>query len=60
MAKEPSRASVEALATPADELREQTIVANLLMGNDKTVNTCKVRNDRALGKAKSLVCYMKS
>ena len=57
MAKEPSRDSVEALATPADELREQTIVANLLMGNDKTVNTYNVRNDRALRKAKSLVCY---
>jgi hypothetical protein len=57
MAKEPAKGSVEALATPAEELREQTIIANLMMGNDKTVNTYKVRNDRALSKAKSLVCY---
>ncbi len=57
MAKEVPKGSVEALATPADELHQQTIIANLLMGDDKTVNSYKVRNDRALSKAKSLVCY---
>lgn len=57
MAKEAPKGSVEELATPAEQLREETIIANLLMGDDKTVNTYKVRNDRALSKAKSLVCY---
>ena len=49
--------SVHALSAPAAELQEQAILANLLMGTDKTVNTYAVRNDRALRKAKSLVCY---
>jgi hypothetical protein len=57
MAKEAPKGSVEELTTPAEELREQTIIATLLMGDDKTVNTYRVRNDRALSKAKSLVCY---
>jgi hypothetical protein len=57
MAKEAPAGSVQALSAPAAELQEQAILANLLMGNDKTVNTYAVRNDRALRKAKSLVCY---
>ena len=57
MAKEAPKGSVEALSTPAGELQEQAIIANLLMGGDKAVNSYKVRNDRALSKAKSLVCY---
>lgn len=57
MAKEAPQGSVEALATPPDELHEQTIVANLMMGGDKEVNSYTVRNDRALRRAKSLVCY---
>ncbi|MCK9687272.1 AHH domain-containing protein [Scleromatobacter humisilvae] len=57
MAKEVPKGSVQALAAPAAELQEQAILANLLMRNDRTVNTYAVRNDRALRKAKSLVCY---
>lgn len=57
MAKNLPDDGANALSTPAGELHEQTIIANLLMGSDKTVNSYEVRNDRALRKAKSLVCY---
>lgn len=57
MAKEAPPGSVHALSAPAAELQEQAILANLMMGGDKSVNTYAVRNDRALRKAKSLVCY---
>lgn len=57
MAKDVPKGSVEALSAPAAELQEQAILANLMMGNDKTINTYAVRNARALSKAKSLVCY---
>jgi A nuclease family of the HNH/ENDO VII superfamily with conserved AHH len=57
MAKETPAGSEHALSTPAAELEQQAILANLLMGNDKAVNSYAVRNDRALRKANSLVCY---
>jgi hypothetical protein len=55
VAKEPSKSCKDALNLDADEMMELTRMSNELRGDQATVKSYRVRNSRALAKAKSLV-----